>query len=83
MRGHSTITGCGTTIRRILSMATIPAVRANPAIRDSNRGHQVGSGRPARAALATTMRKLVTVPAPSSETSEYGNVHEPEHIRLT
>ena len=60
MRGRRTIRGGRGSVRRVLYMATLVAVRFNPVLR----GHYtrlVGNGKSKKLALVACMRKLLTI----------------------
>jgi len=59
-RGRRMITGGRAHIRRVLYMATLTAIKHNPAIRDFYR-RLVAAGRPGKVALTAAMRKLLIV----------------------
>lgn len=59
-RGHRTIAGGRATIRRVLYMATLTAIRCNPAIR-SHYGQLRERGLPFKVALVACMRQLLTI----------------------
>ena len=60
MRGHRAIAGGRTGVRNALYMATLTAVRWNPAIRATYERLRE-RGTPPKAALVAAMRKLLTV----------------------
>jgi transposase len=60
LRGHRAIAGGRATVRNVLYMAALAAVRWNPAIRDLYERLRA-RGRPAKAALVAAMRKLLTI----------------------
>jgi transposase len=59
-RGHRAIAGGRSTVRNLLYMAALTAVRRNPAIRELYTRLR-DRGRPAKAALVAAMRKLLTI----------------------
>jgi transposase len=60
LRGHRAIAGGRADVRRVLYMATLTAIRWNPAIRDLY-ARLRARGRPAKAALVAAARKLLTI----------------------
>ena len=60
MRGQAHITGGRLSVRCILYMATIVAIRCNPAIRPFYK-HLREQGKPAKAAIVAAMRKMLIV----------------------
>jgi transposase len=59
-RGRRMIAGGRAHIRRVLYMATLSAIKHNPAIRDFYH-RLVSAGRPPKVALTAAMRKLLTI----------------------
>jgi len=59
-QGHESIFGGRAAVRSVLYMATLSAVRCNPALRAFYRRLRQ-SGKPAKVALTASMRKLLTV----------------------
>ena len=59
-RGRRMITGGRPHVRRVLYMATLAAIRFNPAIREFHQ-RLVGAGRPGKVAVTAAMRKLLTI----------------------
>ena len=59
-RGRRMITGGRPQIRRVLYMATLSAIRFNPAIREFHQ-RLVTAGRPGKVAITAAMRKLLTI----------------------
>jgi transposase len=59
-RGHRAIAGGRSTVRNVLYMAALTAIRRNPAIRELYTRLR-DRGRPVKAALVAAMRKLLTV----------------------
>ena len=60
MRGYRAIAGGRMGVRNVLYVATLSAVRSNPAIKEFYRRLR-GSGKPAKVALVACMRKLTIV----------------------
>jgi transposase len=60
MRGHRAIAGGRTTLRNVLFMATLSAVRWNPVLK-AHYQHLVQRGRPKKVALVACMRRLLTI----------------------
>jgi transposase len=58
--GHRMITGGRAPVRRVLYMATLTAIKHNPAIRLFHQ-RLVTAGRPAKVAITAAMRKLLTI----------------------
>ena len=59
-RGRRMITGGRPQVRRVLYMATLAAIRFNPAIREFHH-RLVAAGRPGKVAVTAAMRKLLTI----------------------
>jgi len=59
-RGYRAIGGGRRRVRNVLYMATLSAVRSNPAIRQFHRRLSAG-GKPAKVALVACMRKMVVM----------------------
>jgi transposase len=59
-RGHRMITGGRPQVRRVLYMATLSAIRFNPAIREFHQ-RLVMARRPGKVAVTAAMRKLLTI----------------------
>ena len=60
MRGRRTITGGRADVRTVLYMATISAIRCNPAIRAFHQRLKA-AGKPPKLAITACMRKLLTI----------------------
>jgi transposase len=60
MRGHRAIAGGRTSVRNVLYMAALTAIRRNPVFRTCYR-RLITRGRPKKVALIAVMRKLLTV----------------------
>ena len=60
MRGHRAIAGGRMRVRNVLYVATLSAVRSNPAIKEFYRRLR-GNGKPAKVALVACMRKLAII----------------------
>jgi transposase len=60
MRGHRTIAGGRTSVRNVLYMAALSAIRHNPAIK-AHYQQLISRGRPKKVALVACMRKLLTI----------------------
>jgi len=60
LRGRRMITGGRPTVRRVLYMATVSALRCNPTIAGFY-ARLTADGRPAKVALIASMRKLLTI----------------------
>jgi transposase len=59
-RGHRAIAGGRTSVRNVLFMAALAAIRRNPAVRTAYERLRT-RGAPAKAALVAAMRKLITI----------------------
>jgi transposase len=59
-RGRRMIAGGRPQVRRVLYMATLAAIRFNPAIREFHQ-RLVAAGRPGKVAVTAAMRKLLTI----------------------
>ena len=59
-RGHRAIAGGRKSVRNVLYMAALTAVRRNPAVRSAYERLRA-RGTPAKAALVAAMRKLLTI----------------------
>jgi len=60
LRGRRTVSGGRGTVRRVLYMATVAAVRYNPALRTSYQ-RLLAAGKPRKVALVACMRKLIVI----------------------
>jgi transposase len=60
LRGHRTIKGGRADLRSVLYMATLAAIRSNPAIR-AFRQRLAATGKPAKLVITACMRKLLTI----------------------
>lgn len=60
MRGRRRIAGGRASVRTVLYMATVSALKCNPVIR-SFKDHLVAQGKPAKVAIVACMRKLLTI----------------------
>ncbi len=60
MRGRRTIQGGRAEVRATLYMATVAAIRCNPAIRAFHQ-RLTAAGKPAKLAITACMRKLLTL----------------------
>ena len=60
MRGHRAIAGGRTSVRNVLYMATLTAIRWNPVIRD-HYTQLIGRGRPKKVAIVACMRRLLAI----------------------
>ena len=60
MRGYRAIAGGRMRVRNVLYVATLSAVRSNPAIKEFYRRRR-GAGKPGKVALVACMRKLAII----------------------
>lgn len=60
MRGRRTIWGGRASVRSVLYMATLAAVRVNPGLKAAYR-RLTAAGKPSKVALVACMRKLITI----------------------